>query len=43
MGIRPDGNEAKIANSQKNFEKISWIGPWVGRIDSQVKSLKFLG
>ena len=23
----------KIANSQKNFVKISWIGPWVGRID----------
>ena len=23
----------KIANSQKNFVKISWIGPWVSRID----------
>jgi hypothetical protein len=23
----------KIANSQKNFAKISWIGPWVSRID----------
>ena len=22
----------KIANSQKNFVKISWIGPWVSRI-----------
>jgi hypothetical protein len=23
----------KIANSQKFFAKISWIGPWVCRID----------
>ena len=23
----------KIANSQKNFAKISQIGPWVSRID----------
>ena len=23
----------KIANSQKNFVKISWIGPWVSKID----------
>ena len=23
----------KIANSQKFFVKISWIGPWVSRID----------
>ena len=23
----------KIANSQYFFEKILWIGPWVGRID----------
>ena len=23
----------KIANSRKNFSKISWIGPWVSRID----------
>jgi hypothetical protein len=23
----------KIANSQKNFVKISWIGAWVSRID----------
>jgi hypothetical protein len=23
----------KIANSQKNFVKISWIGPWLSRID----------
>ena len=23
----------KTAISQKIFEKISWIGPWVGRID----------
>ena len=23
----------KIANSQKIFVKISWIGPWVSRID----------
>ena len=23
----------KIANSQKKFVKISWIGPWVSRID----------
>ena len=24
---------SKIANSQKNFAKISWIGPWVSRIE----------
>jgi hypothetical protein len=23
----------KIAKSQKKFVKISWIGPWVSRID----------
>jgi hypothetical protein len=23
----------KIANSQKKFVKISWIGPWVSRLD----------
>ncbi len=23
----------KMANSQKKFIKISWIGPWVSRID----------
>jgi hypothetical protein len=23
----------KIANSQKKIVKISWIGPWVSRID----------
>jgi hypothetical protein len=23
----------KIANSQNNFVKILWIGPWVSRID----------
>ena len=23
----------KMANSQKIFMKISWIGPWVSRID----------
>ena len=23
----------KIANSQKMFVKISWIAPWVGRIN----------
>jgi hypothetical protein len=23
----------KITNSQKKFVKISWIGPWVSRID----------
>ena len=24
---------SKIANSQKFFAKISWIGPWVSRIE----------
>jgi hypothetical protein len=24
---------SKIANSQNIFAKISWIGPWVSRID----------
>jgi hypothetical protein len=23
----------KIANSQKEIVKISWIGPWISRID----------
>jgi hypothetical protein len=23
----------KVTSSQKNFVKISWIGPWVSRID----------